>query len=65
MCIRDRATPYVLTNGNMAPEAYVLEGILEAWMKGEGPKQAQDRAAEKYAHYQKIPLKNAKWLFTG
>ena len=59
------ADPYVMTNGNMAPEAYVLEGILNAWLKDESAKQAQDRAAERYAHFQKIPLKNAKWLFTG
>lgn len=60
---KTNAIPYVLTNGNMAPEAYVLDGILEAWMNNEGPEAARLRAAQKYAQYQKIPLKNAKWLF--
>jgi len=62
--VTDRnATPYVLTNGNMAPEAYSLDGILKAWMNDEPTSAARNRAAQKYAQYQKIPLKNANWLF--
>ena len=60
---KTNGVPYVMTNGNMAPEAYTLDGILKAWMKDEGPETARRNAAQKYAEYQKIPLKNAMWLF--
>ncbi len=55
--------PYVLTNGNMAPEAYVVEAIIRAWAEGKPAQTAREYAAEAYAKYQKIPLKNANWLF--
>ena len=57
------AIPYVFTSGNMAPEAYSLDGIFQAWMNDEGATSARARAAENYAKYQKIPLRNAMWLF--
>lgn len=57
------AEPYVLTQGNMAPEAYVLDGILTAWLNDGDASAARLGAAEKYAEFQKIPLKNTKWLF--
>ena len=60
---KTNAIPYVLTSGNMAPEAYVVDGILDAWMNDQGPEVARLNAAKKYAQYQKIPLRNAKWLF--
>lgn len=56
-------TPYVLTAGNMAPEAYVVEAIIRAWMEGKPAQGAREYAAAAYAKYQKIPLKNANWLF--
>ncbi len=55
--------PYVLTEGNMAPEAYVVEAIVRAWMEDGSPQKAREYAAAAYAKYQKIPLKNANWLF--
>lgn len=58
-----KAEEYVMTNGNMAPEAYSLDGILQAWMNDEPASMASKRAAEQYAKYQKIPMKNANWLF--
>jgi len=54
---------YVLTEGNMAPEAYVIEGILRAWLDNKPAETARQYAAEAYAKYQKIPLRNANWLF--
>lgn len=54
---------YVMTQGLMAPEAYVLEGILGAWLKGEGANAARSGAAKQYAKYQKIPVRSANWLF--
>lgn len=54
---------YVMTKGLMAPEAYVLEGFLAAWLKGDTANKARANAAAQYAKYQKIPLRNANWLF--
>lgn len=55
--------PYVLTAGNMAPEAYVIEAIIRAWMENKPAQTAREYAAIAYAKYQKIPIKNANWLF--
>ena len=55
--------PYVLTAGNMAPEAYVVDAIIRAWVEGKPAQTAREYAAEAYAKYQKIPIKNANWLF--
>jgi len=55
--------PYVLTAGNMAPKAYVVEAIVRAWLENQPAQIARKYAAEAYAKYQKIPLKNANWLF--
>jgi len=54
---------YVMTKGLMAPEAYVLEGFLAAWLNGETANKARAGAAAKYSKYQNIPLRNANWLF--
>jgi hypothetical protein len=54
---------YVMTRGLMAPEAYVLEGILLAWLKNQTSQASRLEAAKKYAEYQKIPLRAAKRLF--
>ena len=54
---------YVMTWGLMAPEAYVLEGILTPWLKGEGSNAARAGAAKQYARYQKIPVRSANRLF--
>lgn len=54
---------FVMTKGPMAPEAYVLEGILTAWLKGQDANAARSGAAKQYAKYQKIPVRSANWLF--
>jgi len=54
---------YVMTKGLMAPEAYVLEGFLAAWLNGDTANKARAAAAAQYSKYQKIPLRNANWLF--
>jgi len=54
---------YVMTEGLMAPEAYVLEGFLSAWLNDEASNTARAEAAKQYAKYQKIPLRSANWLF--
>ena len=54
---------YVMTQGLMAPEAYVMEGLLMAWLKGQDANAARSGAAKQYAKYQKIPVRSANWLF--
>lgn len=56
-------TPYVLTNGNLAPEGYILEAILTSWVNNEDADLAELRAAKAYAKYQKISLKASSRLF--
>ena len=57
--------PYLLTKGLMAPEAYSLEAAIKSWAKGGSANEARLAAAQSYASYQKIPVKNAKWLFSA
>ena len=57
--------PYVLTRGLMAPEAYSLEAALQSWAKKGTSNDARIAAAKSYAKYQKIPDRNAKWLFSA
>ena len=54
---------YVMTRGLMAPEAYVLEGLLLAWLEGKNSTIARGEAAKKYAEYQKIFIHSANRLF--
>ena len=56
-------SPYVMTAGNMAPEAYVVEAILRAWIGDQSAQVARQYAAQAYSKYQKIPLRNSNWLF--
>ena len=49
----------------MAPEAYSLEAAIKSWAKGGSAHEARLAAAQSYASYQKIPVKNAKWLFSA
>lgn len=57
------AAPLVWTTGLMAPEAYSLEAVLEAWIAGDTGEICRTRAAEAYHSYQKCGLKAAKRLF--
>lgn len=54
---------YVMTWGLMAPEAYVLEGLLTPWLNGQNSNAARSGAAKQYAKYQKIPVRSANRLF--
>lgn len=57
------ATPVLMTKGNMAPEAYSLFPAIKAWAEGKPENEIRKSAAAGYAKYQKIPLRNANWLF--
>lgn len=57
-------TNFVLgTNGLVAPEAYILEYALEAWLKNKSKKEIEIAAASAYAKYQKISKKAANRIF--
>lgn len=55
--------PLLLTTGLMAPEAYVLEDVIEAWLSGSSPDETREAAAKAYDHYQKCGLRGARRLF--
>jgi len=55
--------PILLTTGRMAPEAYTLEGAIEAWLTGHGPQGMRGRAALAYNKYQKCGIRAATGLF--
>jgi len=62
--IRDLgANPVLMTKGNMAPEAYSLLPAIKAWAEDKPVSDIRKSAAIGYAKYQKIPLRNANWLF--
>lgn len=57
------AQNFVTTYDFMAPEAYVVEGLVEAWRQGGSSDQARIQAARAYAKYQKISEKTARRMF--
>ncbi len=60
---RSGAQGLVTTYDFMAPETYVVEGIVESWRRGGSADQVRIRAAQAYARYQKIPEKSARRMF--
>ncbi len=58
--VRGGASPVVMTRGLMAPEGYVVDGAVWAFVEG---RSAPHGAAEAYARYQKISLGSARRLF--
>ena len=59
------AYPLVWTTNFMAPEAYILEAVLEGWIKNEISSKILLRAAKAYSKYQKCSLKAAQRLFVS
>lgn len=57
--------PLVWTNGLMAPEAYVLKGALDGWVRGEADSEIRERAAEAYDRYQHCGLNAARRLLVS
>lgn len=58
---KTKAHPVLLTKSKMAPEGYVLEAAINAWIKNEDAIVASTKA---YAKYQKISDKAARSVFT-
>jgi hypothetical protein len=61
--LRQVSWPLITTSGLMAPEAYTLASVLDAWFSGSEPAQVRQAAARAYAKYQRIPEKPALRLF--
>ena len=62
---RSRAYPLITTNDELAPEAYVLEAIVDSWSRLESVKRMRERAGKAYHTYQKCGVKGAINLFQG
>lgn len=56
--------PLLMTTNLMAPEAYVLEGVLDSWAMGESGAAIRKSAGAAYHAYQKCGLKGATNLFS-
>lgn len=56
--------PLIWTEGLCAPEAYVLEEVIDGWLNMEGTEQIRTRAADAYSKYQKCSIRAAKQIFT-
>lgn len=59
-----KAYPVLLTTGYMAPEAYVLEGLIETWMAGKHCSAIRTAAGAAYQRFHKCGLKGALNLFS-
>lgn len=55
--------PAMMTTNFMAPEAYILNALVDSWIKKQSPEQTREAVAQAYAKYQKISVKSAKGLF--
>ena len=58
-----KAYPLVTTTNYMAPEAYVLEAIVNSWGRLESEKSMKKSAGKAYNKYQKCGLRGATRLF--
>ncbi len=56
------ACPLLWTTGLMAPEAYTLAAVIEAWVEGMDSEMIAQKAAEAYNKYQRCGLKAARRL---
>lgn len=60
------SNPLVWSTHLMAPEAYVLEGIVDAWVNGKSNSEVREAAAQAYHKYQKCGINGARnLLVTG
>ena len=55
--------PLITTSGLMAPEAYTLAALIEAWFSGADGSQVRLAAASAYAKYQRSSERAARRLF--
>jgi hypothetical protein len=62
LLLRD-SLPLITTSGLMAPEAYTLAALVDAWFSGGGTREVRQAAAQAYAKYQRASEKSALRLF--
>lgn len=62
---RAGASRLALTTGNMAPEAYIVHALANAWAAGKPAAEIREAVAAAYHQYQKCGLNSARRLFTG
>jgi hypothetical protein len=55
--------PLLTTNGLLAPEAYVIEAVINSWALLKMPRQIEESAAQAYAAKQSCGIKGGRWLF--
>ena len=61
--LRKNSLPLITTSGLMAPEAYTLAAVLDAWFQGADGAQVRVAAARAYARYQRTSENAARRLF--
>ena len=57
--------PLVATTHLLAPEAYVLEGVIDSWVRDKREGEILDAAGAAYHQYQQCGERGARQLFTG
>ncbi len=60
---RAGSKPLILTNGLMAPEAYLLHALVVNWAAGKKPAAIHEAVAAAYDKYQKCGMAGARRLF--
>lgn len=61
--LKARAYPLLLTTNLLAPEAYVIGNVIDAWAKLKNGEEIHLAAAKGYNQYQKCGIRGAKRLF--
>jgi hypothetical protein len=61
--LSSNSLPLITTSGLMAPEAYTLAALIEAWFSGADGSQVRLAAASAYAKYQRSSERAARRLF--
>ena len=56
--------PLIMSTGRMAPEAYNLHALVDAWSNGKDAEEIHEAVANAYNKYQKSGIKGARRLFT-
>lgn len=56
--------PLLMTTNLMAPEAYVMEGVINSWAMAEDGASVRQAAGAAYHKYQNCGLKRATYLFS-
>ena len=61
--VKTGATPLIFTNSRMAPEAYILDALINKWASGATNIEIHEAVAQAYDKYQKSGINGARKLF--